>query len=238
MATGFSSFSSSSSGAGSSVPRSVLESSSQSAGGPGGLGTAKGGYLLSLGGFAVLAFFGGGGSSGLRAVSARGVATCINTSIFSFSLTWRKLGDWREGCVCTLRSVNVVACPCGGILAARAARSFNLCMSSAASNWRSSVQPSSPEGVRTRKNRRLRWRRASRSPCFTVATTRDCRAMSLRILRTAGPTYASPIDGACCEPPWHEPRTSARTAARLTLVMKPESTPNNQFTSRPGTRSH
>src|SRR5690242_13130784 len=101
----------------SSSSRLVFESSSQLAGGPGGLGGVIGGYLDSLGGFfsSSLTFLGAGGISGLCDNSARGVLTCMSTSILSFSLIWRKLGDWRAGCVCTLSSPKLVACPCTGI---------------------------------------------------------------------------------------------------------------------------
>ena len=72
------------------------------------MGMGGGGYLASfLAGFlaAALAFFGEGAMSGLRGASARGVATWVSTSIFSFSLTCTKLGDWRAGWVCTLSSL-------------------------------------------------------------------------------------------------------------------------------------
>ena len=165
-------------------------------GGPGGLGMINPGYLDSWDLFSsVLTFLAGFGMRDLRDASIREAAVCNNTSTLSLSFTWRKLGDSREGCVCTLSSPNVVACPCSGIFCARAARSRSFCMSSAASSCRSSAQPSAPEGVRTRRNRRRCWRISNRSPCFTVAITGDCSGMSLRILRTAGPTKASPIEG-------------------------------------------
>jgi hypothetical protein len=47
-------------------------------------------------------FFGGGGISGLRGASVRGITRCINTSNFSFSLICRKLGDASAGWVWTL----------------------------------------------------------------------------------------------------------------------------------------
>src|SRR5215472_14062653 len=139
-----------------SSPRSVLESSTQLAGGPGGLGSGIVGYLVSLGAFfsSVLGFLGGGGIKGLRARSTRGVLVCIRTSTFSFSFTCKKLGDCRDGCVCTLSSPKLVAWPCTVMFRARAARSRSFCMSSAASSCRSSVQPSAPDEVRTRRNRR------------------------------------------------------------------------------------
>src|SRR5262249_9731246 len=82
--------------------RSVFESSSQFEGGAGGFGRGIGGYFPSFGAAffsSVLGFLGGGGMSGLRTRSTRGVLVCMRTSTLSFSLTCRKLGDWREGCV-------------------------------------------------------------------------------------------------------------------------------------------
>src|SRR6185369_14738604 len=59
-----------------------FDSSTQLGGGGGGLGIGGGGYLGGLPGsfLDVFAFFGGGGSSGLRGISARGVSTCSRTS--------------------------------------------------------------------------------------------------------------------------------------------------------------
>src|SRR5581483_2389567 len=66
-----------------------------------------------------------------------------------------------------------------------------------------------------RKRRRC-CRISRRSPCFTVATTGDCSGISLRILRTTGPTKASPIEVARSTRSAHD----ASRRAKLTMDMR------------------
>src|SRR5450759_2485241 len=85
--------------------RSVLESSSQSAGGAGGFGMGGGGtlgaFLASfLGG--PLGFLGAGGIKDLRGASERGSTMDCSTWNFSFSLSCRKLGEESTGWVLSL----------------------------------------------------------------------------------------------------------------------------------------
>ena len=69
-------------------------------GGGGTLGSFRPGFFPGA-----FAFLGGGGTSGLRGASVRGITRCINTSNFSFSLIWRKLGDATAG------RVRLFGCP-------------------------------------------------------------------------------------------------------------------------------
>src|SRR5258707_11745239 len=105
-------------------------------------------------------------------------------------------------------------------------------MSDAASSCRSSVHPSAPFGVRTRRNLRRTCTISRRSPCLTVATVEDWRGKSLRIFRIAGPTNASPIGAALGGPLLHATNVTSSTAAALTFDMEPVRTRIYEFTSR------
>jgi hypothetical protein len=69
-----------------------------------------------------------------------------------------------------------------------------------------------------------------------AARLEDCREMSLRILRRAGPTKASPTGCARGGPLLEQPKSMTSAAATLTFVMEPANTLMYEFTSRTSPR--